>query len=48
MILEIKDLKKIRNDIIEGKHQYPQFRDLLQEIQLQLEAELKKLIAEAE
>lgn len=39
----IKDLKKVRNDIIEGKHQYPEFSDLLQEIQFQLETEIKKL-----
>lgn len=38
----IKDLKKIRNDVIEGKHEYPEFSELLQEIQFQIENQLSK------
>lgn len=39
----IKDLKKIRSDIIEEKHTYPEFSELLQQIQFQIENELNKL-----
>lgn len=39
----LKDLKKVRNDIIEGKHEYPEFADLLQEIQFQIEEQIEKL-----
>lgn len=38
-----KDLSKLRKDIIEGKHTYPEFSDLLQNIQFQIEHEINKL-----
>lgn len=38
-----RDLMKIRKQIIEGKHQYPEFSNLLQELQFQLENEINKL-----
>ena len=33
----------MRNEIIEGKHGYPEFADLLQELQFELENEINKL-----
>lgn len=38
-----KDLIKFRKQIIEGKHQYPEFSNLLQSLQFQLESEINKL-----
>lgn len=38
----IKDLKKIRDNVIEGKHEYPEFSELLQEIQFQIEKQLNQ------
>lgn len=38
-----KDLMKIRKEIIEGKHAYPEFAQLLENLQVQLEGEINKL-----